>query len=602
MNYSPSFATWLPPEEGETEQSETKGLDTNNGNLGVEKPVEDVNHVRLSNLRVFTGTWNVGDRVPPYEHLKSWFRRGLHSDESGELPYDIMAVGCQECYYKPREGYESCEKDWAAAIEEAVGNDFELVSATSLRDSIRLLLFVRGSLLHEVHSIRSNTYSTTIPMFWRKGGIGVQMSYLSTNLIFISCHLAAQASQTSHRNHDVEDILKTLGLGNPNYDVGHQFHHCFVMGDLNYRVDGKTRDEVLSLVQAKQWSELLEHDQLRREQAAGNVMYGFHEPQLAFAPTFKVLRGTRDDYDCLRIPSWCDRILVHSLPGCTATPLAYDSIGTILTSDHVPVFAIWNVTVPIIKLHYRNSSAVRAFLTTSTRSMSPFATNQAPPGSPRSLSLSQTIVQSPKHFFSPKATPQPLVPPIIDVAAVARVTAPSFQLSPEAALDTREWMACTEVIDPEALIYNILLSDVVADLAPISLIRGHPPLDVLPRLVLSSAVMNIEPIKSNTIHEPASQYRWPSVPSVTSRLITEPAMSHHHLFIAIYHCWEEGAETLLAHGVVSLGNHLSQASLFEVPLMYCGLRRGTLSGLLGLAAQPKQASESDTHTDTLEKK
>jgi endonuclease/exonuclease/phosphatase family metal-dependent hydrolase len=587
--FSTTYNTWLPPADDPAEEEDLK---QKHGDLSAESEVVAPIPMKFALLRVFTGTWNVGDRPPPYERLKDWFTSGVSSTTETGLPYDILAIGSQECSYKPRAGYESCEKDWASAVTEAVGEEFELVSATSLRDSIRLLLFVRRRLLHQVHSIRSSTYSTTIPMFWRKGGIGVQMSYLSTNLLFISCHLAAHESETTSRNEDVASILKTLGLGNPNYDVGHQFHHCFMMGDLNYRVEGPSWPQTIAQIEACAWPSLLESDQLRKQQQAGNVLFDFQEPNISFAPTFKVSRGSRLNFDRKRIPSWCDRILVHSLPGCSVKSVSYQSVDTILSSDHVPVLATWFLSVPLIRLHYRNETALRTFLCSTSRSPSPFATSSKP-----------TITFQPKGqrgapIFGVAENPQPLPVVRSDSLLISRISEPSFQLPPIASCKSAEWMVCSEILNPDAAVYKIDLSEVVVALDPIILIKGSSPLNVRPRIVLSSAAMSIEPVKSEPILELEKEWRWRLMPEVTTKPTTSLALSRHHLFIAVYHCWTEGSETLLAHGVTSFQNHLSRPTLFEVPLISCGLRRGTISGILAANPVPRNEMRAETQTDT----
>lgn len=62
------------------------------------------------------------------------------------------------------------------------------------------------------------------------------------------------------------------------------------------------------------------------------------------APVLEVMRaapGTPSYYNAKRVPSWCDRILVHSLPGsehaCESTQ--YGACHDVTTSDHAPVFA-----------------------------------------------------------------------------------------------------------------------------------------------------------------------------------------------------------------------------------------------------------------------
>jgi len=47
----------------------------------------------------------------------------------------------------------------------------------------------------------------------------------------------------------------------------------------------------------------------------------------------------------IQAPSYCDRILVKSLPGAEIKHLVYDAAHQITTSDHSPVFSVFNVTI-----------------------------------------------------------------------------------------------------------------------------------------------------------------------------------------------------------------------------------------------------------------
>ena len=100
------------------------------------------------------------------------------------------------------------------------------------------------------------------------------------------------------------EILNGIRLGRQwNIDVDRQFHHCFWMGDLNYRIDlGITSGEdvgaetpaksarVHELISAGRIDELLLSDQLKYAQKTGAAFVGFTEAPITFQPTFKVGR------------------------------------------------------------------------------------------------------------------------------------------------------------------------------------------------------------------------------------------------------------------------------------------------------------------------
>lgn len=448
-------------------------------------------------------------------------------------------------------------------------------------------------------------------MFWRKGGIGVQMSFINTTFCFIAVHLAAHATETMNRNLDITSILKTLNLGNPNYDVGHQFHHCFFMGDMNYRVDLKDWPRVSELIQTNQFAEIIPFDQLKKEQAEGRILYGFLEPPITFAPTFKVKRGTRDVYDPRRIPSWCDRVLVHSLPGCKIKSLSYTSVDSLLTSDHVPVAASFQIGIPHIKVSYRDEQALRQFLVQTSRHTNPFLTT-SPPISPSppvnaplmSLATSQHIPSRPKPV--PRSAmrlstsvgsnldtysisqPEPDKSEALQTTGYRSVTPCTYTST----ITMDQLSASTEIVDADADLFELTLSQVSVILTPLAstpaLLRHNqvygmpgdqPP---TPRIVLSSPILQLEPIKSDPIPPTYSPYLWDSIPPALTKPVTKAALCHYHLFISVYHYVSPTTEKRLAHAVLHLKDFIDRTAPFDLPLLYCGVQRGTISGSLSV--------------------
>lgn len=94
----------------------------------------------------------------------------------------------------------------------------------------------------------------------------------------------------------------------------HQFDQCFWFGDLNYRVD-KEWDDVLKLVQEKNWEELQKSDQLINEMSRYRVFAEFKEGLLNFAPTYRWEKNSESfSNKRFQAPSWTDRILYLTPP------------------------------------------------------------------------------------------------------------------------------------------------------------------------------------------------------------------------------------------------------------------------------------------------
>ncbi|ELT92377.1 hypothetical protein CAPTEDRAFT_187664, partial [Capitella teleta] len=104
----------------------------------------------------------------------------------------------------------------------------------------------------------------------------------------------------------------------------------------------------------KNYPFLLEHDQLKKTQYKKEAFVGFCEEDITFPPTYRIERGTTQHYiwqkfkktgTRINAPSWCDRVLWKSYPETYIRNNSYGSVETILTSDHKPVFAAFDVSI-----------------------------------------------------------------------------------------------------------------------------------------------------------------------------------------------------------------------------------------------------------------
>jgi phosphatidylinositol-bisphosphatase len=133
---------------------------------------------------------------------------------------------------------------------------------------------------------------------------------------------------------------------------------CLWLGDFNYRIN-LTLNEIRGYLynQRKIYESiphLIKYDQMKQEKDKGNLFINkFKEGTITFPPTYKLIPGT-DDYVLEeggdRIPGWADRILYHkyncrfkSKPDDMLEIKEYNSILKIMSSDHKPVFAIFEL-------------------------------------------------------------------------------------------------------------------------------------------------------------------------------------------------------------------------------------------------------------------
>ncbi|XP_047440673.1 inositol polyphosphate phosphatase-like 1b [Mugil cephalus] len=306
-------------------------------------------------ISVFVGTWNMGGSPPP-RSLQSWVTccgLGHTPDESiALLPHDIYAVGTQE---NPQG-----EKEWTEHIKATLRSytriDFKQVAVQSLWN-MRLAVFVKPELESRISLVNTASVKTGLGnTLGNKGAVGVSFHFNGTSFGFVNCHLTSGSEKVLRRNQNFLDILRLLSLGDKQlgaFDISLRFTHLFWCGDLNYRLDLDVQD-ILKHVSKREFEELMCADQLTRERHKRKAFLNFKEEKIAFPPTYRYERGSRDCYLWekykssgvrVNVPSWCDRILWRSYPETHILCTAYGCTDDIFTSDHSPVFATFQVGV-----------------------------------------------------------------------------------------------------------------------------------------------------------------------------------------------------------------------------------------------------------------
>ncbi|EGC31877.1 hypothetical protein DICPUDRAFT_156222 [Dictyostelium purpureum] len=299
-------------------------------------PIEEekASHDRI---QIFISTWNMGDAPPPYdeETLSTWIPKNK---------YDLYVIGVQECEYTPRKQFQECQDDWFYTLASHLGHSYYRVEGTSLV-KMRIVIFAKKEHYYKINYIEKKTIGTGIGnIYGNKGATMISLHFFETSFCFISSHFAAHQEKTEARNNNYKDIVKGVEMGNDDLDILNQFNYVFWMGDFNYRIDGLFREEVLLHIKNKNITKLLKYDQLSNQKQQEKVFLGFKEELINFLPTYKTERGIENCYTNtkLRIPSWCDRILFKTLPySHPITCTEYKSATKVTTSDHVPVFGVY---------------------------------------------------------------------------------------------------------------------------------------------------------------------------------------------------------------------------------------------------------------------
>ncbi|XP_043926521.1 phosphatidylinositol 3,4,5-trisphosphate 5-phosphatase 1 isoform X2 [Protopterus annectens] len=309
-------------------------------------------------ITLFIGTWNMGDAPPP-KCIDSWFLskgQGKTRDETAPyIPHDIYVIGTQE----DPQG----EKEWVeilrTTLEKNTNITFKMVAIQTLWN-IRIVVLAKPEHENRISHICTDSVKTGIAnTLGNKGAVGVSFLFNGTHFGFVNSHLTSGSEKKIRRNQNYMNILRFLNLGdkklNP-FDITLRFTHLFWLGDLNYRVDMQPleADAIVQKIKQQQFPELLNRDQLNMERRDEKVFLLFDEEEIAFAPTYRFERNTRERYAYTKqkatgmkynLPSWCDRVLWKSYPESHVHCQSYGCTIDIMTSDHSPVFATFDVGV-----------------------------------------------------------------------------------------------------------------------------------------------------------------------------------------------------------------------------------------------------------------
>ncbi|XP_066038244.1 phosphatidylinositol 3,4,5-trisphosphate 5-phosphatase 2-like isoform X2 [Chamaea fasciata] len=306
-------------------------------------------------ISVYVGTWNMGSTPPP-RSLASWLTsRGLgrtQDETTACIPHDIYVIGTQENSLGDREWVEFL----CASLKTLVAIDYRVVALQCLW-SIKIVVLVKPEHQRRISHVHTSSVKTGIAnTLGNKGAVGVSFLFNGTSFGFVNCHLASGSEKTHRRNQNYSDILHSLALGDKRlagFDLTLRFTHLFWFGDLNYRLDMDVQD-ILTHIVKKEFQALLAVDQLNLEREKNKVFLRFSEGDISFPPTYRYERGTRDTYVWqkskptgvrINVPSWCDRILWKSHPETHVVCNSYGCTDDIVTSDHSPVFATFEVGV-----------------------------------------------------------------------------------------------------------------------------------------------------------------------------------------------------------------------------------------------------------------
>ncbi|XP_051873683.1 phosphatidylinositol 3,4,5-trisphosphate 5-phosphatase 1 isoform X2 [Pristis pectinata] len=309
-------------------------------------------------INIFIGTWNMGNASPPAD-IRSWFQcRGqgkTRDDTAADIPHDIYIIGTQE----DTQG----EKEWVELLKSTL-KDITYIKfkhiATQTLWNIRIVILAKPEHENRISHISTSSVKTGIAnALGNKGAVGVSFMFNGTSFGFINSHLTSGGGKKLRRNQNYINILRFVNLGDKNlspFDITNRFTHLFWLGDLNYRVElpAQEAENIVEKIKQQQYQELLAKDQLTIEKNDKKIFLQFQEEEITFPPTYRYERDSRDTYNYIKqkatglkynLPSWCDRVLWKSYPNVHVMCQSYGCTTDIVTSDHSPVFATFEVGV-----------------------------------------------------------------------------------------------------------------------------------------------------------------------------------------------------------------------------------------------------------------
>ncbi|XP_068646942.1 type I inositol polyphosphate 5-phosphatase 12-like [Aristolochia californica] len=356
-------------------------------------------YTKYENIKILTGTWNVGQERASTDSLISWL--GSAASEVG-----VVVAGLQEVEMgagflamaaaKETVGLEGSANGqwWLDAIGKTLdeGNTFERVGSRQLA-GLLIAVWARKHLRPNIGDVDA----AAVPCgFGRaignKGAVGLRMRVYDRIICFVNCHYAAHLEAVNRRNADFDHVYRTMIFSRPSNllnvaaaggvssavqllrgvnAAGMQSEDgrpelaeadmVVFLGDFNYRLHGISYDEARDFVSQRCFDWLRDKDQLRAEMKAGKVFQGMREGLISFPPTYKFERhqaglGGYDSGEKKRIPAWCDRILYRD---SRATPVAkcaldcpvitsilqYEACMDVTDSDHKPVRCIFTAAI-----------------------------------------------------------------------------------------------------------------------------------------------------------------------------------------------------------------------------------------------------------------
>ncbi|CAH0554929.1 unnamed protein product [Brassicogethes aeneus] len=347
LSHSNSYNNMNDQSQVNIRPNSSRGQSTNNNReslLKYQLKLKEPDYTKREEFTIFCGTWNVNGKAPT-EKLHEWLR-------CESKPPDIYAVGFQEIDLS-KEAFlfndTPREIEWYNLVNSTINHDKKLYHNVALIRlvGIQLIVFVKNEHYGCIKNVSVDTVGTGIlGKMGNKGGVAVRFMLHNTMLCFVCSHLAAHVEEYERRNQDFKDIISRVNFKRHPLTVK-EHDQIFWLGDLNYRINNMSTQEVKRLVNNNDFNALLKNDQLNEQRERGSAFVGFQEGEITFQPTYKfdVNSNIYDTSEKARPPAWTDRILWK---GRYIHLVKYTSHMKLSMSDHKPVSAYFVSEISVI--------------------------------------------------------------------------------------------------------------------------------------------------------------------------------------------------------------------------------------------------------------
>ncbi|EFO28046.2 endonuclease/Exonuclease/phosphatase [Loa loa] len=351
---------------------------------------------------IFITTFNVNGRMPALEDLSNWLTCG------GVSAPDFYVIGLQEMDLSPQAflmNTSARHSGWQIIIQKSLPTSTGYILIQEVRlVGILLVIYRRIDCKVRVEdaAVDVEVVPTGFPLLGRmgnKGGVAVSLQINDSYLCFVNSHFAAGQEELEKRNQDYREISQ-IRFPKSNKSL---FDHdvIFWFGDMNFRLetnnDLSTDDFRRLCADENAFRDMIVFDQLKNQKKLNHIFVDFKEPDvLNFRPTYKYDPGTTrwDTSEKCRCPAWCDRILWWNRDGVNVRQQFYESVESVVFSDHKPVRSIFHVEIRNIDEAKRDACLEEAIREADRRA------NEALP----QIELSQSEVDFGKVYFFQSAS------------------------------------------------------------------------------------------------------------------------------------------------------------------------------------------------------